>query len=286
MEINLNLSNLVFFSIKSNYSYFNNSNCYKNSFNSLSSEDFTKKFLPKTVFHSLDNKNIVKSYRNLLKNRSGIYSLVNKINGKLYIGSAKDLYLRLFEHIIGKKSNKSLQIAIRKYGLNNFYFQILEYLLNKPVINKELTQLETKYIAKFDFKNLYNFKSISTSMLGYKHTAEALLKMVKRFENKINHPMFGKTHTEEAKNFIRKLGAKNPMFGKKHTERTKLLISKKMKKYPFGVGLYDLNNNLIKKYENNTAMAKSLNISKTTVGKYIKLGKVFNNLYYFKINKS
>lgn len=33
-------------------------------------------------------------------------------------------------------------------------------------------------------------------MLGYKHTSEALLKIVKRFENKINHPMFGKTHTE------------------------------------------------------------------------------------------
>ena len=59
-----------------------------------------------------------------------------------------------------------------------------------------------------------------------------------------------------------------------------------MKKYPFGVGLYDLNNNLIKKYDNNIAMAKYLNISKTTVGKYIKLEKVFNNLYYFKINKS
>ena len=33
-------------------------------------------------------------------------------------------------------------------------------------------------------------------------------------------------------------------------------------------------------------MARYLNISKTTVGKYIKTGKVFNNLYYFKINKN
>jgi group I intron endonuclease len=76
------------------------------------------------------------------------------------------------------------------------------------------------------------------------------------------------------------------MYGKKHTEATKLLISKIMKKYPFGVGLYDLNNYLIKKYNNNAAMARDLNISKTTVGKYIITGKIFNNLYYFKINKS
>jgi len=93
--------------------------------------------------------------------------------------------------------------------------------------------------------------------------------------------MYGKIHTEEAKNLIRKLGEKNPMFGKKHTEATKFLISKNMKKYPFGVGLYDLNNNLIKKFNNNASMARDLNISRTTMGKYIKTGKVFNNLYYF-----
>lgn len=58
------------------------------------------------------------------------------------------------------------------------------------------------------------------------------------------------------------------------------------KKYPFGVGLYDLNNNLIKKYNNNILLTIYLNISKTTVGKYIKLVKVFNNLYFFLINKS
>jgi hypothetical protein len=33
-------------------------------------------------------------------------------------------------------------------------------------------------------------------------------------------------------------------------------------------------------------MARDLNISKTTVGKYIKTEKIFNNLHYFKINKS
>ena len=59
-----------------------------------------------------------------------------------------------------------------------------------------------------------------------------------------------------------------------------------MNKYPFGVGLYDLNNNLIKKFNNNAVMAKDLKIIIITVGKYIKIGKVFNGLYYFKINKS
>jgi hypothetical protein len=42
----------------------------------------------------------------------GIYSFLNKVNGKQYIGSAKDLYLRLNEHLSDRKSNKALQAAI------------------------------------------------------------------------------------------------------------------------------------------------------------------------------
>jgi predicted GIY-YIG superfamily endonuclease len=33
------------------------------------------------------------------KNFRGIYSFLNKVNGKQYIGSAKDLSLRLNEHL-------------------------------------------------------------------------------------------------------------------------------------------------------------------------------------------
>lgn len=58
--------------------------------------------------------------------------------------------------------------------------------------------------------------------------------MIERFKTKENHPMYGKTHTEEAKNLIRKYGENNPMFGKKHSEDTKGLISRNMRKYPFG----------------------------------------------------
>ena len=207
----MNLFNLTFFSIKNNS---NNSYSYENNSNNSNFKNSPEEPLPKKVFNCLNDTSIVKSYLSFLKDKSGIYSLVHETNGKQYIGSAKDLYMRLLEHILGKNLNKSLQIAIKKYGLNNITFHILEYV-NKPIINKILTDLETKYIAKFDFKNLYNFKRIFTSMLGYKHTPEALLKMVKRFKYKINHPMYGKTHTEEAKNLIRKLGDKNPMFGKK-----------------------------------------------------------------------
>jgi len=55
---------------------------------------------------------------------------------------------------------------------------------NKVGKNTELTDLETKYIGKFKFSMLYNFKKTATSMLSYKHTEEALLKMIERYKNK------------------------------------------------------------------------------------------------------
>ncbi len=61
--------------------------------------------VPLQTFHDLDNNSLVLSYRKTLKNKSGVYCIINTINGKLYVGSAKDLYLRLAEHISNRKSN-------------------------------------------------------------------------------------------------------------------------------------------------------------------------------------
>lgn len=53
-------------------------------------------------------------------------------------------------------------------------------------------------------------------MSGYKHTNEAKLKMLSRFENKANHSIFGNIHTPEACALISKPGILNPMYGKKN----------------------------------------------------------------------
>lgn len=47
-------------------------------------------------------------------------------------------------------------------------------------------------------------------------------------------------------------------------------------------GIYYLDNNLISKFKNNVELAKHLNISKVTVGKYLNSGLVYNKTYYFK----
>jgi group I intron endonuclease len=242
--------------------------------------------LPIKVFSNLDNNEIVISYAEILRNKAGIYCFINTVNNKRYIGSAKDLYLRLIEHIAGKKSNIALQNAILKYGLDKFDFCIYEYFTyhSKVVSHKALTDLETSYIEKYPFDSLYNFMRIATSLEGYKHTDEAKLKMLNRFKDKSNHPMYGKKHTEETLKLISKPGELNPMYGKLHSEETKKKISDRMSKDPYGVGIYDLDDNLIANFKNNIELSKYLNISRVTVGKYLNSGLIYKDQYRFKVN--
>jgi group I intron endonuclease len=71
---------------------------------------------------------------------SGIYSIVNKINGHKYIGSSKNIKQRWAGHISclrhNNHHNKHLQNAWNKYGEDNFDFIVLlecevEFLLDR-----------------------------------------------------------------------------------------------------------------------------------------------------------
>lgn len=56
-----------------------------------------------------------------------------------------------------------------------------------------------------------------------------------------------------------------------------------MSKYLLGVGIYDLNDNLISKFNNNVQLAKHFYISKVTVGKYLNNGLVYKGILRFKV---
>lgn len=115
---------------------------------------------------------------------SGIYQIRNIINGNLYIGSAKDLVKRRYQHNTGLYTNthynQHLQRAFNKYGKENFIFEILEYC--EP--NKEtLLQIEQKYINLLDPK--YNMLKIAGSALGYKHSEETKKNTSIRMRNRV-----------------------------------------------------------------------------------------------------
>ncbi len=72
---------------------------------------------------------------------SGIYEIRNRINGKRYVGSSKELDVRKQTHFNylreGKHINKHLQFAVNKYGIENFEFNVLEYCEEDYLITLE-----------------------------------------------------------------------------------------------------------------------------------------------------
>jgi group I intron endonuclease len=83
----------------------------------------------------------------------GIYKITNKINNKSYIGQSVDIKRRFIEHkMLNREETLSLKRAFRKYGVENFTFEVLEecsiellnekeisYIsLNKPEYNRTL----------------------------------------------------------------------------------------------------------------------------------------------------
>lgn len=229
------------------------------------------------TIHSLDDFSIISSNRTHLAGKAGIYCFLNKISNKRYIGSAKNLYLRLTQHLSAKKSNSALQLAFGKYGLENFSFIVYEYCLykDKALSHKLLTNLETTYIKAFPFEQLYNFMKTATSLEGYKHTLKAREKMVARLKDKANHPLYQKKHSEKAKKLISKPGQLNPMYGKSHSLETKKLISLSKISYPKGVNVFDSTDVFIGKFNSKIDIAKALNINKSTVTRYLKTGKLY-----------
>lgn len=105
-------------------------------------------------------------------NNSGIYSIINKQNGKRYIGSAVNLKRRINEHKNrlnkNKHNNRYLQNAWNKYGKQSFIFEILEYTSKEKLIEIEQWWLD---IYKSYIKDRgYNINKKAESSLGIKRT--------------------------------------------------------------------------------------------------------------------
>lgn len=69
----------------------------------------------------------------------GIYLITNLINGKQYIGQSVNIYHRWICHQNPRDiENTPINLAIKKYGKNNFKFEIIENCLQKELNEKEI----------------------------------------------------------------------------------------------------------------------------------------------------
>nr|YP_010608762.1 hypothetical protein PNX16_mgp009 [Drechslerella dactyloides]WAN89842.1 hypothetical protein [Drechslerella dactyloides] len=235
------------------------------------------------------------------KAKSGIYKWTNKITNDIYIGQSADLAKRFIKYfnLSYLKNRESLVIsrALIKYGYSNFTLEILEYC---DITN--LTEREQYYIDKLNPK--YNTLKLAGSSLGYKHSEETKLKISKSLKGiyvKEKSALYGRTHSEETKRLmaLKKYKENNNLFGKTHSEKTKELIRQKAlgrihseetllkmstsQGYP--VNIYEKCDSqgfkLIGSFVSIRRAAKFLEISGSTVKKYINSGEIFKDRYKF-----
>jgi len=92
----------------------------------------------------------------------GIYRIKNKINGKSYIGQSKSVQRRWREHIRGTEDSV-ISKAIRKYGEDNFTFEIIEICSVEDLDSREIY-----YIKKYEtYKKGYNMTLGGDGVKGY-----------------------------------------------------------------------------------------------------------------------
>jgi group I intron endonuclease len=162
--------------------------------------------------------------KNLL-NQSRIYALFSKTDNKFYIGSAKDLYKRLNEHLNEPtKSNINMQKAILQHGINNFIIIILIYAGDSNELNiiRLLKTLENLYLKIVKIELLYNISLDAECPPGnhkkgvFKHSSEII--------EKCRKARLGTKQTEETKRLIAEHN-----LGNKYTEESKALMSQNRK---------------------------------------------------------
>lgn len=106
-----------------------------------------------------------------LNTNSGIYMILNTLNGHFYVGSAVNFNRRYKHHLSrlqnSKHYNKYLQRAWNKYGEGAFEFKIITECPRENTISLEQYYLDTLIPE-------YNICKQANSTLGVKHSPEKL----------------------------------------------------------------------------------------------------------------
>jgi group I intron endonuclease len=183
--------------------------------------------------------------------------LQNLVNGKVYVGQTKSPPKRKATHFYNARRGiaRPLYAAIRKYGVENFSFEVLEECIDEVVNDRE-----QHWVAHFDSFNPekgYNLTNGGNQLLEFSE------EVVQRMRD--HHVgMKGRHHTDEAKRKIREArlrctepteetrqklsaaaktrkgersamfgrrGENSPLFGRKHTVESRQKMSQARKLY-------------------------------------------------------
>lgn len=112
--------------------------------------------------------------------KTGVYTITNLINNKIYVGSAtKDFRIRWRIHLsnlrLNRHHSKYLQYSFNKYGESNFIFEILEECLPEFCLSTE--QYWMNMLNVCNRKYGYNATPVAGNRSGFRFSKESKLKM-------------------------------------------------------------------------------------------------------------
>ncbi|GGE68420.1 GIY-YIG nuclease family protein [Priestia taiwanensis] len=103
----------------------------------------------------MDRKAELKMQYKEMKTEAGIYQIKNTKNGKIFIGSTRNIKTlngKRFELKAGASYNKELQREWNEYGEDAFVIEMVETIKvdeeKYPNLKKELEKLEEKWLEK------------------------------------------------------------------------------------------------------------------------------------------
>lgn len=171
----------------------------------------------------------------------GIYKITNSINDKVYIGQSENIERRWKEHEKDSKTKHyALYLAMRKYGIENFKFEVIEECSIKELDEKEIYYIEqhNSYIHAKD-SNGYNMTLGGKTTRGCKWTEESKKKsseshkgktFSQEHKEKISNAHKGKIISEETRQKIKEnhadfSGENSYWYGKNLSDEAKKKIS-------------------------------------------------------------
>ena len=111
---------------------------------------------------------------------TGVYTITNRVTGKLYVGSTVGhISERFRQHRYqlrkGSHANKHLQAAWNRYGEPEFDFEVLDPQPPEFCVSAEQYWINMLLATNPRFG--YNAKPVAASQLGYRHTESTLRKL-------------------------------------------------------------------------------------------------------------
>ncbi|MBO0947273.1 GIY-YIG nuclease family protein [Fibrella forsythiae] len=160
---------------------------------------------------------------------AGVYKFTNRINSKVYIGSAKNIYQRYCGHARMFKKGAGFPGALIKYGIGNFDFEVIE----RTETVKILIDRETYWIEFYQACNPtigYNLTPKAGTTRGIKQRPEVVeahrKRMIGRFIGPLN-PNWKKQASPETRAKMSTAAKGRTLPGTETRERMRIALLKR-----------------------------------------------------------